>query len=152
MKNKKRVLVTAAVLVILAGLIYLQVRTWRKFDWQRFWAATGETNKVWLAGGIALIYADYFLRAWRWRVPRGASASAAPSLALAGGSLRSWTRSSTRRLRTRHGRQTEYECGRECDARPNEISSEGHAHSPYVVIPASERVMWRIPEYRLRPE
>ncbi|HEU5415214.1 MAG TPA: lysylphosphatidylglycerol synthase transmembrane domain-containing protein [Candidatus Angelobacter sp.] len=68
MKNKKRVLVTAAVLVILAGLIYLQVRTWRKFDWQRFWAATGETNKVWLAGGIALIYADYFLRAWRWRI------------------------------------------------------------------------------------
>jgi hypothetical protein len=68
MKNKKRVLVTAAVLVILAGLIYLQVRTWRKFDWQRFWAATGETHKVWLAGGIALIYADYFLRAWRWRI------------------------------------------------------------------------------------
>jgi uncharacterized protein (TIRG00374 family) len=68
MKNKKRVLVTAAVLAILAGLVYLQVRTWRKFDWQRFWAATGHTNKVWLAGGIALIYADYFLRAWRWKI------------------------------------------------------------------------------------
>jgi hypothetical protein len=68
MKNKKRVLVTAAVLVILAGLIYLQVRTWRKFDWERFFAATDETNKFWLAGGIALIYADYFLRAWRWRI------------------------------------------------------------------------------------
>ena len=68
MKNKKRVLVTAAVLVILAALIYLQVRTWRKFDWERFFAATDETNKFWLAGGIALIYADYFLRAWRWRI------------------------------------------------------------------------------------
>ena len=68
MKNKKRVLITVAVLVILAGLIYLQVRTWRKFDWERFFAATGETNKFWLAGGIALIYTDYFLRAWRWRI------------------------------------------------------------------------------------
>lgn len=68
MKNKKRILITVAVLVILAGLIYLQVRTWRKFDWERFFAATGETNKFWLAGGIALIYTDYFLRAWRWRI------------------------------------------------------------------------------------
>lgn len=68
MKKNKRVIVTTAVLVILAGLVYLQIRTWRKFDWQRFFAATGDTNKVWLAGGIALIYADYFLRAWRWKI------------------------------------------------------------------------------------
>jgi hypothetical protein len=66
--KKKRVIVTAVVLVILAGLVYLQIRTWRKFDWQRFWAATDQTNKTWLAGGIALIYADYFLRAWRWKI------------------------------------------------------------------------------------
>lgn len=66
--KKKRFIVTAAVLAILAGLIYLQVRTWRKFDWHRFWAATGHTNKTLLIGGIALIYADYFLRAVRWRI------------------------------------------------------------------------------------
>src|SRR5690348_1787162 len=66
--KKKRVIVTAVVLVILAGLVYLQIRTWRRFDWQRFWAATDQTNKTWLAGGIALIYADYFLRAWRWKI------------------------------------------------------------------------------------
>jgi glycosyltransferase 2 family protein len=66
--KKKRVIVTAVVLVILAGLVYLQIRTWRRFDWQRFWAATDQTNKAWLIGGIALIYADYFLRAWRWKI------------------------------------------------------------------------------------
>jgi hypothetical protein len=68
MNKKKRFLVTTVVLVILAGLVYLQIRTWRKFDWERFFAATGDTNKAWLAGGIALIYADYFLRAWRWKI------------------------------------------------------------------------------------
>jgi len=31
--NKKRILITAAVLAILAALVYLQVRTWQKFDW-----------------------------------------------------------------------------------------------------------------------
>jgi hypothetical protein len=66
--KKKRFIVTAVVLVILAGLVYLQIRTWRRFDWQRFWAATDQTNKTWLIGGIALIYADYFLRAWRWKI------------------------------------------------------------------------------------
>src|SRR5262245_6335981 len=66
--KRKQVLITAAVLAILAGLIYLQVRTWRKFDWQRFWAATHNTNKLYLVGGVALIYADYFLRALRWKI------------------------------------------------------------------------------------
>jgi glycosyltransferase 2 family protein len=66
--KRKQFFVTAAVLAILAGLIYLQVRTWRKFDWHRFWAVSGHTNKVLLAGGIALIYADYFLRAVRWKI------------------------------------------------------------------------------------
>lgn len=68
MKKNKRLIVTTAVLVILAGLVYLQIRAWRKFDWERFFAATGDTNKAWLAGGIALIYADYFMRAWRWKI------------------------------------------------------------------------------------
>jgi glycosyltransferase 2 family protein len=66
--KKRQYVITAAVLAILAGLIYLQVRTWRKFDWHRFWAATQHTNKLYLAGGIALIYADYYLRAVRWKI------------------------------------------------------------------------------------
>jgi glycosyltransferase 2 family protein len=66
--KKRQYVITAAVLAILAGLIYLQVRTWRKFDWHRFWAATQHTNKLYLAGGVALIYADYYLRAVRWKI------------------------------------------------------------------------------------
>ena len=38
--NKKKFFITALVLVLLAGLVYLQVRTWRKFDWEKFWAVT----------------------------------------------------------------------------------------------------------------
>jgi glycosyltransferase 2 family protein len=66
--NKKQVLITAAVLAILAGLVYLQVRSWQKFDWHRFWTATQNTNKLYLLGGVALIYIDYFLRALRWKI------------------------------------------------------------------------------------
>jgi glycosyltransferase 2 family protein len=66
--TKKRILITAAVLAILAALVYLQVRTWQKFDWHRFWMATQNTNKLYLLGGVALIYIDYYLRALRWKI------------------------------------------------------------------------------------
>jgi glycosyltransferase 2 family protein len=66
--NKKRFLITALVLVVLAALVYLQVRTWKKFDWHRFWVATHNTNKFYLVAGVALVYADYFLRAVRWKI------------------------------------------------------------------------------------
>ncbi len=66
--KKKQIFVTAAVLAILAGLIYLQVRTWRKFDWHRFWVATHNTNKLYLVGGVALVYSVYYLRAVRWKI------------------------------------------------------------------------------------
>src|SRR5882672_4586633 len=66
--SKRRFLITTLVLVVLAGLVYLQVRTWRKFDWHRFWAATHNTNKLYLVAGVALVYADYILRAVRWKI------------------------------------------------------------------------------------
>lgn len=66
--SKKRFVITALVLVVLAGLVYLQVRTWKKFDWHRFWAATHNTNKFYLVAGVALVYADYILRAVRWKI------------------------------------------------------------------------------------
>ena len=65
---KKQYIVTAVVVAILAGLVYLQIRTWRKFDWERFFATTEHTNKGYLIGGVALVYADYFLRALRWKI------------------------------------------------------------------------------------
>ena len=66
--SKKRFLITALVLVVLAALVYLQVRAWKKFDWHRFWVATHNTNKFYLVAGVALVYADYILRAMRWKI------------------------------------------------------------------------------------
>jgi glycosyltransferase 2 family protein len=66
--SKKRFLITAVVLVVLAALVYLQVRAWKKFDWHRFWVATHNTNKFYLVAGVALVYADYILRALRWKI------------------------------------------------------------------------------------
>jgi uncharacterized protein (TIRG00374 family) len=66
--TKRRFLITALVLVVLAALVYLQVRAWKKFDWHRFWMATHNTNKFYLVAGVALVYADYILRALRWKI------------------------------------------------------------------------------------
>jgi hypothetical protein len=66
--NKKRFLITVLVLGVLAVLVYLQVRTWRRFDWHRFWMATGNTNKFDLLAGVALVWVDYLLRAMRWKI------------------------------------------------------------------------------------
>ncbi|HKV93455.1 MAG TPA: lysylphosphatidylglycerol synthase transmembrane domain-containing protein [Candidatus Angelobacter sp.] len=66
--SKKRFLITALVLIVLSALVYLQVRTWKKFDWHRFWAATHNTHKLYLAAGVALVYFDYVLRAVRWKI------------------------------------------------------------------------------------
>jgi uncharacterized protein (TIRG00374 family) len=66
--SKKRFLITTLVLFVLAALVYLQIRTWKKFDWARFWAVTHTTNKFYIVAGIALIYVDYVLRAVRWKI------------------------------------------------------------------------------------
>src|SRR5215469_15751143 len=66
--NKKKLLISALVLVALAALVYFQVRTWRKFDWHKFWDVTQRINISYLLTGVALIYADYFLRAMRWKI------------------------------------------------------------------------------------
>ncbi|HWX56764.1 MAG TPA: lysylphosphatidylglycerol synthase transmembrane domain-containing protein [Verrucomicrobiae bacterium] len=66
--SKKRVLITALVVVVLAGLIYLQVRTWRRFEWHKFTAATAGANFFFIGLGVALIYFDYYLRAVRWKI------------------------------------------------------------------------------------
>ena len=53
--SKKRFIVTTLVLLVLAALIYLQVRTWKRFDWHRFWVATHNTNKFFLLSAVALV-------------------------------------------------------------------------------------------------
>ncbi len=66
--DKKRIVASAVVFLILAGLIYLQYRHWQSFDWGTFWAQTGRIRKIHVFHAIALIYFAYFLRAVRWKI------------------------------------------------------------------------------------
>lgn len=66
MNRKKKFLVSALVLIVLALLVYFQIRAWRKFDWQKFLNERPQWSYV--LGGAALVYADYFLRAVRWKI------------------------------------------------------------------------------------
>src|SRR5271157_4903639 len=66
--NKKRILVFGIVLVVLCLLIYLQVRTWKNFDWEVFWSRTDHVNPLGLIAGIVFTYMAYVLRAVRWRI------------------------------------------------------------------------------------
>jgi glycosyltransferase 2 family protein len=66
--SKKRILGFAIVLVLLCPLVYLQVRTWKNFDWRVFWSRTDQVNLLGLIAGIVLTYLSYCLRAVRWRI------------------------------------------------------------------------------------
>ena len=61
--DKKRILASVVVFLILAVLVYLQVRHWQSFDWGTFWAETHRINKLHVFHAVALIYFAYFLRA-----------------------------------------------------------------------------------------
>ncbi len=66
--DKKRILASVVVFLILAVLVYLQYRHWQSFDWATFWAETHRIKKVHVLHGIALIYIGYVLRALRWKI------------------------------------------------------------------------------------
>jgi glycosyltransferase 2 family protein len=66
--DKKRIVASAVVFIILAILVYLQYRHWQTFDWGTFWSQTNRIKKVHVIHGIALIYVAYILRAARWKI------------------------------------------------------------------------------------
>ena len=66
--DRKRILASVAVFLILAILVYLQYRHWRTFDWGTFWSQTHRINKGHVLHGIALIYIGYLMRAVRWKI------------------------------------------------------------------------------------
>lgn len=66
--NKKRALVTVVVIAVLGALIYLQVHTWKKFDWATFWTNTEHVRWDYVAYAIVLIYLAFIIRAIRWRI------------------------------------------------------------------------------------
>ena len=66
--DKKRILASAVVFLILAVLVYLQYRHWRTFDWGTFWSQLHRIKKIHVLHAIALVYAAYVLRALRWKI------------------------------------------------------------------------------------
>src|SRR5215468_4438383 len=66
--DKKRVLFTGIAFLILAVLVYVQVHTWKTFDWQTFLRQTKSVSEFHILHGIALIYIAYVLRAVRWKI------------------------------------------------------------------------------------
>jgi glycosyltransferase 2 family protein len=65
MPNKKY-LAYAVVLLVLVGLVYLQFRTWRNFDWALL--LHSKLNWWHIFHAVGLIYIAYFLRAARWKI------------------------------------------------------------------------------------
>jgi glycosyltransferase 2 family protein len=66
--DRKRILASVVVFLILAILVYLQYRHWRSFDWHTFWSQTHRINKLHVLHGIAFIYVGYLMRALRWKI------------------------------------------------------------------------------------
>lgn len=66
--NRKRIVILLVVVVVLGALVYLQVRAWRRFDWEKF--KDGSEGISWLRVlvGVACIYFADFLRAARWKI------------------------------------------------------------------------------------
>ena len=66
--DKKRILASTVVFLILAVLLYLQYRHWQSFDWGTFWSQTHRINKIKILRAIGWIYIGYVLRALRWKI------------------------------------------------------------------------------------
>src|SRR5262252_7354736 len=66
--DRKRILASIVVFLILTFLVYLQYRHWRTFDWSTFWSQTHRIKWFHVLHGIALIYLGYVVRAIRWKI------------------------------------------------------------------------------------
>src|SRR6202051_4531586 len=66
--DKKRIVASVVVFLILAVLLFLQYRHWQSFDWGTFWAQTHRIKKTHVLHSVALIYIAYFMRAVRWKI------------------------------------------------------------------------------------
>ncbi len=64
--NRKNLLVTGVVILLLALLAYLQFRTWRSFNWDTFRGTIHHLRASYILGAVAVVYATYVLRAMRW--------------------------------------------------------------------------------------
>jgi uncharacterized protein (TIRG00374 family) len=66
--KRKQIIVLLFVLVVLGVLLYLQIRTWRRFDWEKFREGSEGIDWFKVLIGVAFIYLADFLRAIRWKI------------------------------------------------------------------------------------
>jgi uncharacterized membrane protein YbhN (UPF0104 family) len=66
--KRKQLFIGLVLLVVLGSLVYLQFRTWRRFDWDKFEAGAEGINYWYILAGVLLIYAADFLRGLRWKI------------------------------------------------------------------------------------
>ncbi len=66
--DKKRILASAVVFLILAVLFYLQFREWRAFDWGKFRSLSQQIRWLHVLHAVLWIYFGYVLRAIRWKI------------------------------------------------------------------------------------
>jgi uncharacterized protein (TIRG00374 family) len=64
--NHKKYAAYIVVFLILAGLVYLQFRTWQNFDWAKLFQYHLHWDHI--LHGVLYIYFAYFLRAVRWKI------------------------------------------------------------------------------------
>ncbi|HLH08057.1 MAG TPA: lysylphosphatidylglycerol synthase transmembrane domain-containing protein [Terriglobales bacterium] len=66
--KRKQIIISIVVVIVLAALVYLQIREWRRFDWEKF--AEGSEGILWyrVLFGVVLVYFADFLRAIRWKI------------------------------------------------------------------------------------
>lgn len=66
----KRNFLYVVLIAILGGLVYLQFRTWRNFDWATFWSQSGQVREHLpnIFAAVFLVYLAYVLRAVRWMI------------------------------------------------------------------------------------
>jgi uncharacterized protein (TIRG00374 family) len=66
--KKKRTFGLVLIFLLLAVLVYLQVRTWKRFDWATFSQQTAAVNWWLVLAAVGLIYLTDALRAVRWAI------------------------------------------------------------------------------------
>jgi uncharacterized protein (TIRG00374 family) len=66
--DKKRILVSTVVFLLLAVLVYFQFREWRAFDWGKFRSLSQQIRWFHVLHAVAWIYFGYVLRAIRWKI------------------------------------------------------------------------------------
>lgn len=66
--DRKRLIILSIVVVVLTTLVYLQIHSWRKFDWKLFRSSLQQLNWWGILGAVVLIHVADGLRALRWAI------------------------------------------------------------------------------------